>query len=82
MTTPFERTRALIYAGEFLEVLRAAGLDKVPAEVRERADHILRHYPSNMEIGWMAHACQNAASCMPVLDPSAVSPELRKGYRR
>lgn len=82
MTTPFERTRALVYAGEFLEELRAAGTDKMPAELRERADHLLRHYPSTMEIDWMSHAIQNSGSCMPLLDPAAVPPELRKGYRR
>jgi hypothetical protein len=84
MTTGTERTQALIYAGDFLEELAASkdGLDV--ARLKERARHLLRHYPSNMEIGWIANAAAQSTSAVmgPVLDPSAVPEEIQKGYRR
>lgn len=81
MTTPHERTRALVAAGEFLETLLAAGPGEVPAILREEARHILRHYPSNREIAWMAESCQHFDP-MQLLDSTAVPTELRKGFRR
>lgn len=81
MTTPHERTSALVAAGEFLEKLLTAGPDDVPATLREEARSILRHYPSNMEIGWMAESRQHVESIQ-LLDPTAVPPAMRKGYRR
>jgi hypothetical protein len=84
MTTGTERTQALIYAGHFLEELATLkdGLDF--AMFKERARHLLRHYPSNMEIGWIANAAAQSLSAMmgPVLDPSAVPGEIQEGYRR
>jgi hypothetical protein len=84
MTTGTERTQALIYAGNFLEELAASkdGLDF--AMLEERARHLLRHYPSNMEIGWIANAAVQSSSAImgPVLDPFAVPEEIQKGYRR
>ena len=48
MTMPHERTRALIWAGEFL---RDANAGKLSLEdLREQARSILRHYPSVEEI--------------------------------
>lgn len=82
MTTAHERTRALIFAGELLEALRTADSSAVSATLREQACHILRHYPSNMEIGWLADASTRWDTTMPLLDPEAVPKEIRKGYRR
>lgn len=82
MTTGYERTRALIFAGELLERLRTDDSGAVSAEIRNEAHHILRHYPSVMEIGWLADASRRWDSTMPLLDPDAVPNELRKGYRR
>lgn len=56
MTTPFERTNALVAAGELLESLRTAESGAVSANIREQTRHILRHYPSNSEIGWLTPA--------------------------
>lgn len=81
MTTPYERTRALVYAGNFLENLLIADPSEISPALRERARRILRHYPSNMEIGWMADASQDAHWTMQLLDPEGVPPEIRKGYR-
>lgn len=50
MTIPFERARALRWAGEFLEKLH--GLDGVdlPEDIKREISYILRHYPSALSI--------------------------------
>lgn len=55
MTMPNERTRSLIFAGEFLESLVRTDLTPgVPDDIRGQARHILRHYPAKDEIEWLA----------------------------
>lgn len=81
MTTPFERTRALVQAGDFLEELRRAPAGAVSDELRRQVEVILRHYPSNMEIGWMAEA-RLVSDLEQHLDPAGVPREIRGGYRR
>lgn len=82
MTTAYERTRALVFAGELLENLRSDNSGTISSTLREQANNILRHYPSNTEIGWLADASRHWDTTMPLLDPKAVPPEIRKGYRR
>nr|WP_326527989.1 BPSL0761 family protein [Rhodoferax sp.] len=48
MTTPDERTRALVQTKQFLQGLQIQ--DTVPPDVREVARALLRHYPT------LAHA--------------------------
>lgn len=48
MTMPAERTRALRWAGEFLNDM--ASSSTVSEELRKEAKRILRHYPSTQEI--------------------------------
>lgn len=49
MTTPDERTRAVLHTRDFLEALLDAETQPgVPAEVREEARRLLRHYPDTM----------------------------------
>jgi len=82
MTTETQRTQALIYAGDFLEELAAAETGANLQVLRERAKHLLRHYPSNTEIAWIAKAAASSAvNLPPVLDPAAVPDEIRTGYR-
>jgi hypothetical protein len=51
MTTPFERTRALIETNVFLHELQDPKLTpSVPAAVREIARKLLRHYPSYYDV--------------------------------
>lgn len=51
MTTPTERTRAVIRAGQFLERLLYPRLTpRVPAELREEARRLLRHYPACIDM--------------------------------
>lgn len=49
MTLPNERTRAVIYVGEFLRRLSSpyveGGIKRIPAAVRAEARALLRHYP-------------------------------------
>ena len=48
MTLPFERTRAVIQAREFLEHLERDASQS--DEIRRAATHLLRHYPSKGEV--------------------------------
>jgi hypothetical protein len=55
MTIPTERTRAVLYARDFLSDLCNPKITpRVPSEVREQARRILRHYPSSYELDCVA----------------------------
>lgn len=83
MTTAAERTRALVQAGDFLEALAAAQSPADIAEIRDRAQYILRHYPSNTEIALAARAASiGVGAISPLLDPTAVPDVIQNGYRR
>jgi hypothetical protein len=84
MTTGTERVLALIYTGEFLEELAAAEGAPEFQNIKDRAQQLLRHYPSNMEIAWVAKAvAQGPYAIMgSPLDPAAVPEKIQKGYRR
>jgi hypothetical protein len=49
MTLPYERTRAVIHAVDFLTRLVSPynenGIKKIPKEVRQEALRVLRHFP-------------------------------------
>ena len=56
MTTADERYRAILTAERFLiELLDSKTTPRVPKHVRERARHILRHYPGPGTLDCMAH---------------------------
>lgn len=82
MTTPTERTRALVWAGDFLEELRNAEPGTVPDALREQANRILRHYPATMEIEQMARSESTGRSFGPMLDVAGIPENSPKGYRR
>ncbi len=44
MTSPYERTRAVVQTREFLRELQC--MTEVPQSVREQAGLLLRHYPN------------------------------------
>lgn len=49
MTLPYERTRSVLNAHEFLLRLatpHGGGLKRIPKDVRAEARRLLRHYPS------------------------------------
>lgn len=84
MTTGTERVLAMIRAGEFLEELAAAETAPEFQNIRDRAQQLLRHYPSNMEIAWIAETAARSpyATMGSPLDPTAVPREIQNGYRR
>ena len=45
MTTPYERTRALVQTRDFLQRLATLGDDAVPISLLMEAEALLRHYP-------------------------------------
>jgi hypothetical protein len=51
MTTPFERTRALVSTRELLQEMLETNLPQnVPSYFRRQANRLLEHYPSLAEI--------------------------------
>jgi hypothetical protein len=55
MTLPDERTRALLYAQEFLRrLLDPKQTPKVPRAIRDEAYRVLRHYPGKYYIDMIA----------------------------
>ncbi len=68
MTTPVERTRALLWAGGFL--IELARDKKLPVSVRRQAVAIARHFPTVEDISTMALTGQAA-----FLGPSLVAPK-------
>ena len=54
MTTPDERTRAVQSAELFLIQVASGEVKRVPAEVKEAAKRILRHYPTRFDLSQTA----------------------------
>lgn len=52
MTMPNERARALRFAGELMRELMSR--EDVPADLKQQAKHILRHYPDSHDIAYRA----------------------------
>ena len=50
MTLPYERARALRWAGEFLEKLNRIDGLSLPEDIKREISYILRHYPSALSI--------------------------------
>ena len=74
MTTPDERTRALILAGELLTQLASSvKTPDVPDAIREQARHILRHFPSISDIRYLSEDAERGAFVAgSMLDAAAV----------
>lgn len=72
MTTPYERTRALLFANEFFDYLIDAANTEVPDKLRVQALHIKRHYPSVNEVLLIAESAARGAIINPLLDASAI----------
>ena len=69
MTIPAERTRALFYAYELLKDLRnPLKTPGVPEEIRDRALHVLRHFPDQSEFECIARNDADGALMGPMLD--------------
>ena len=50
MTLPVERTKAVLETRRFLQALSHASPETVPAEIRLRAETLLRHYPEAIDM--------------------------------
>lgn len=51
MTVPFERTRAVNSTREFLlELTNPKETPRLPLDIRRRALHLLRHYPTDFDM--------------------------------
>jgi len=57
MTLPDERYRAVLAAERFLtDLLDSRKTPRIPAEIRQRARAVLRHYPSQWDMDRAAHS--------------------------
>ena len=57
MTIPHERYRALVWAEKLLnDLVSPSATPRVPKEVRQRALHVLRHFPSVYEFEQIAES--------------------------
>ena len=55
MTIPLERTRAVINTRQFLlDLLNPEVTPRVPRPIRDRANHLLRHYPTVFDMEMIA----------------------------
>jgi hypothetical protein len=51
MTLPYERTRAVTSTEEFLyDLLDPQKTPRIPKAIRQRAHHLLRHYPTSYDM--------------------------------
>ncbi|MGF6871500.1 BPSL0761 family protein [Paraburkholderia sp. MM5477-R1] len=56
MTTPEERTKAVVETGEFLRMLVVTDSLAISPQVKDLANKLLRHYPLDVDIGVSAAA--------------------------
>ena len=73
MTLPYERTRAVLYAGDFLKRLASpynGGIKGIRKEVREEARRLLRHYPWAVDLWRVAKTCPDVFDTQPIEDIS------------
>jgi hypothetical protein len=72
MTLPYERTRAVIHAVEFLTRLVSPynenGIKKIPKEVRQEALRVLRHFPRPCDIYAAATAAPDVFDAETILN--------------
>jgi hypothetical protein len=72
MTTPDERTRALLFAGDLLaDLSNPLKTPGVPEAIRKSARHVLRHYPDQGYIIDIAEQSERGAISGPLLDAAA-----------
>jgi hypothetical protein len=63
MTIPFERTRALRWAGELLRELATS--DLADPALKRQIQVVLRHYPQPVELqAWSLHSRSTGCDCL------------------
>src|SRR5690606_25278772 len=60
MTTPYERSRALIWAGGLL--IELARDERLPLDVRQKAARTARHFPTIEQVGHLAATLASSSS--------------------
>ncbi len=84
MTLPYERTNSVKQARDFLrDLLDPKKTPRIPKEIRKRAYWALRHFPSDLDMGYAADGAPSIFS-MPERDSrdDLFSPPLTKSSRR
>jgi hypothetical protein len=77
MTTPFERTKALVLAKELLRHLASLGEDVVPLSIATEAEALLRHYPTLADIETAHKAHPEIFGPVPPFQRTVVNPEIQ-----
>lgn len=77
MTTPYERTRALVLTKEFLRRLSSLGDDAVPLAIATEAEALLRHYPTLQDIELAHRANPELYGPVPPFHRVVQNPEIR-----
>lgn len=76
MTTPFQRTKALVLTKELLRRLSSLGDDVVPLSISVEAEALLRHYPTLLEIDSAHKASPKIFGPAPPFDRYTPNPEI------
>ena len=76
MTTPFQRTKALVLTKELLQRLASRGDDAVPASISTEAEALLKHYPTLLEIDAAHKANPELFGPSPPFDRYTPNPEI------
>ncbi len=77
MTSPVERTRALLWAGGFL--IEVAWDKTLPLALRREAVVIARHYPTIEQVAGMARDLRPFFCGSGLASPDAMDPDLDMG---
>lgn len=73
MTTPTERTRALLWAGSLLVHLSED--ETLPLPLRRRAMTIARHFPTLEDVSWITESLRESVFSIQMASPEQVLAE-------
>ncbi|WP_338052599.1 BPSL0761 family protein [Pseudoxanthomonas mexicana] len=73
MTTPTERTRALLWAGSLLVDLSED--ETLPLPLRRRAVTIARHFPTIEDVSWITESLRESVLSIQMASPEQVLTE-------
>lgn len=76
MTTPFQRTKALVLTKELLQRLASLGDNAVPLSISAEAEALLKHYPTLLEIDAAHRASPEIFGPSPPFDRHTPNPEI------
>lgn len=76
MTTPFQRTKALVLTKELLQRLALLGDAAVPLSISAEAETLLKHYPTLLEIDAAHQGSPEIFGPPPPFDRHIPNPEI------